>query len=59
VLVVDYKTGRAPEREQDIPVSHQLQMQAYAQALAVIFPDRDIEAALLYTSTARFFPVGS
>jgi len=59
VLVVDYKTGRAPEREQDIPASHRLQMQAYAQALAVIFPDRDIEAALLYTSIARFFPVGS
>ncbi|MGN6155100.1 MAG: double-strand break repair helicase AddA [Sphingomicrobium sp.] len=59
VLVVDYKTGRAPERAEDIPDSHRLQMEAYAQALAVIFPDRDIEAALLYTASARFFAVGS
>ncbi|HET9810825.1 MAG TPA: double-strand break repair helicase AddA [Sphingomicrobium sp.] len=55
VLVVDYKTGRAPERAGDIPESHRLQMDAYSQALAVIFPDRSIEAALLYTANARFF----
>jgi len=59
ILVVDYKTGRAPERPEDIPNSHRLQMEAYAQALSVIFPGRDIESALLYTATARFFPVGS
>jgi len=55
VLVVDYKTGRAPERQEDIPEAHRLQMQAYAQALSVIFPERDISAALLYTANARFF----
>jgi ATP-dependent helicase/nuclease subunit A len=59
VLVVDYKTGRAPERQGDIPDAHRLQMQAYAQALSVIFPDRDIQAALLYTSSAQFFAIGS
>jgi len=59
ILVVDYKTGRAPERDADIPASHRLQMQAYSQALAVIFPKRDIEAALLYTANAQFFTVGS
>ena len=59
VLVVDYKTGRAPERAEDIPASHRLQMEAYTQALAAIFPGRDIEAALLYTTSARFFQVGS
>jgi len=59
ILVVDYKTGRAPERAEDIPASHRLQMEAYAEALAVIFPKRDIEAALLYTSNGRFFTVGS
>ncbi len=59
VLVVDYKTGRAPDREEDIPESHRLQMQAYGQALAVIFPGRQVEAALLYTATAQFFAVGS
>ena len=59
VLVVDYKTGGSPQREQDIPAAHRLQMQAYAEALAVIFPNRTIEAALLYTATATFFTVGS
>jgi ATP-dependent helicase/nuclease subunit A len=59
ILVVDYKTGRAPERPEDIPNSHRLQMEAYAQALSVIFPGRDIESALLYTAAARFFLVGS
>jgi ATP-dependent helicase/nuclease subunit A len=59
VLVVDYKTGKAPEREEDIPQSHRLQMQAYRDALSVIFPDRGIESALLYTAAARFFTVGS
>lgn len=55
VTVVDYKTGRAPERGEDIPEAHRLQMQAYAQALAVIFPGRDVRAALLYTASAQFF----
>jgi ATP-dependent helicase/nuclease subunit A len=55
VLVVDYKTGRAPESEADIPKAHRLQMQAYSDALSVIFPQRDIGAALLYTASGRFF----
>ena len=57
ILVVDYKTGRAPASELEIPQSHRLQMQAYRDVLAVIFPDRHIEAALLYTASARFFPL--
>jgi ATP-dependent helicase/nuclease subunit A len=59
VLVVDYKTGRAPDRTEDIPKPHRLQILAYAEALSVIFPGRTIESALLYTATGRFFTVGS
>jgi ATP-dependent helicase/nuclease subunit A len=55
VVVVDYKTGRAPERDEDVPEAHRLQMQAYAEALRVIFPDRPVDAALLYTANARVF----
>lgn len=55
ILVVDYKTGRSPEREDDIPQAHRLQMGAYRDALSVIFPKRDIQCALLYTANARFF----
>lgn len=51
VRVVDFKTARrAPASIEAIPPYHLRQMAAYAGALAVIFPDRRIEAALLYTA---------
>jgi len=51
VLLVDFKTGRrAPAGLAQVPDHHLRQMSAYAAALAVIFPDLRIEAALLYTS---------
>ncbi|MFZ2997034.1 double-strand break repair helicase AddA [Sphingobium sp.] len=54
IQLVDFKTGRvAPLTAQDVPIAHVRQMAAYAAALAVIFPDRPIEAGLLYTSAPR------
>ena len=53
VRVVDYKTGRAPAGEADIPASHRAQMGAYVEALSVIFPGRKVQAALLYTASGR------
>ena len=54
VQVVDFKTGRiAPLGIDEVPAAHVRQMAAYAAALQVIFPDRRIEAALLYTSAPR------
>ena len=51
VRVVDFKTGRrAPSGPDGVPEGHLRQMSAYAAALAVIFPDRRIEAYLLYTA---------
>ncbi|ONF97552.1 double-strand break repair helicase AddA [Sphingomonas jeddahensis] len=51
VQVVDFKTGRfAPGGLEDVPSYHVRQMSAYAAALSVIFPDRPVEAALLYTA---------
>lgn len=51
VLVADFKTGRrAPARVADIPPAHLRQMAAYRAALRVVFPDRPVRAALLYTS---------
>jgi ATP-dependent helicase/nuclease subunit A len=55
VLVVDYKTGRAPAASAEIPASHLAQMSAYVDALSVIFPGRRVEAALLYTASATLF----
>lgn len=51
VLVADFKTGRsAPSRLEAVPAAHLRQMAAYRAALRVIFPDRPVEAALLYTA---------
>jgi len=56
VRVIDFKTGRrAPASIDAVPVYHLRQMAAYVAALAVIFPGRRIEAALLYTATASLF----
>ena len=51
VRVIDFKTGRSvPSGEDAIPAGHRAQMQAYADALRVIFPGRRVEASLLYTA---------
>ena len=56
VLLVDFKTGtRMPADLQAIPPAHLRQMSAYQAALAVIFPDRPVRAALLYTSGPCLF----
>ena len=53
VLAVDYKTNAAvPDRPETCPAGLLRQMGAYAHALAEIYPDRQIETALLWTRTA-------
>ncbi|HXC75106.1 MAG TPA: double-strand break repair helicase AddA [Sphingomicrobium sp.] len=53
VSVVDFKTGRVPDSDAAVPPSHRAQMQAYADALRVIFPGRAVRAALLYTAAPK------
>ena len=54
VRVIDFKTGRAvPSGLAAVPKAHRAQMEAYAEALKVIFPRRRIEASLLYTAGPR------
>ncbi len=54
VLVVDYKTGRrVPETPAAAPAHHLAQMAAYVAALEIIFPGRQVRAALLYTAGPR------
>lgn len=56
VRLVDFKTGsRAPKDVSDVPIAHLRQMAAYVAALETIFPNRRIEAALLYTATPALF----
>jgi len=60
VLLIDFKTGRrAPAALDQVPDHHLRQMSAYAAALGVIFPDRPVEAALLYTSGPILIPLPS
>ncbi|WP_176591120.1 double-strand break repair helicase AddA [Sphingobium sp. EM0848] len=58
VQLVDFKTGRiSPLTVEEVPLAHIRQMAAYAAALQVIFPDRRIEASLLYTAAPRLIPL--
>lgn len=58
VLVADFKTARRPPAALDgVPQSTLKQMGAYAAALAVIYPDRAIEAAVLYTQTPQLIVI--
>jgi ATP-dependent helicase/nuclease subunit A len=58
VLVVDYKTGaHVPADARDVARAYLRQMAAYTAALAVIFPGRRIEAALLYSAEPRLVPL--
>jgi ATP-dependent helicase/nuclease subunit A len=59
VSVIDFKTGRVPRGETDIPASHRAQMTAYIDALKVIFPGRSIGAALLYTAGPQLFELAA
>jgi ATP-dependent helicase/nuclease subunit A len=54
VTVIDYKTGRhVPESAAAVQPAYLRQMAAYRGALAAIFPERRIDAALLYTAGPR------
>ncbi|HEX9647324.1 MAG TPA: double-strand break repair helicase AddA [Alphaproteobacteria bacterium] len=54
VLVVDYKTGRAPPaRPEDVPGAYLRQMAGYRAGLCAIYPDRPVRCALLWTEGPR------
>lgn len=58
VLVVDYKTNRPPPSEvSEVDPAYLDQMALYRGLLAQVFPDRRIEAALVWTHTARLMPL--
>jgi ATP-dependent helicase/nuclease subunit A len=57
--VLDFKTGKVPADEASIPAAHRAQMQAYVEALQVIFPTREVKAALLYTAGPRLFELAA
>ena len=58
VLVADFKTARRPPASlEEVPRSTLAQMAAYAAALGVIYPDRVVEAAVLYTQVPQLIAI--
>jgi ATP-dependent helicase/nuclease subunit A len=58
VLVVDYKTNRpAPARVEDADPAYLGQMAAYAAVLRALYPERRVEAALLWTDGPKLTPL--
>jgi ATP-dependent helicase/nuclease subunit A len=59
ISVIDFKTGRVPASDEDAPDAHIAQMRAYAEALRVIFPGREVRAALLYTGGPKLIELSA
>jgi ATP-dependent helicase/nuclease subunit A len=59
VSVIDFKTGKVPATDADIPNAHRAQMRAYVKALQIIFPGRQVGASLLYTAGPKLIALTS
>ena len=58
VLIIDYKTNRrAPAGVADVADVYLYQLAAYRLALSLIFNDKTIKAALLWTESARILEI--
>lgn len=58
VLVIDFKTNRpAPDRIEDADENYIRQMAAYWAVLSEIYPDRPVEAALVWTDGPKLMEV--
>ena len=58
VLAVDFKSNKViPRLAAGVPEGILRQMGAYAAALAMIYPDKRIETAVLWTQTAELMPL--
>ncbi|WP_342591959.1 double-strand break repair helicase AddA [Jiella sonneratiae] len=58
VLIVDYKTNRPPPEELDeVPAAYVLQLALYRALVAPLYPERRVEAALIFTEAPRLIEV--
>ena len=58
VLIIDYKSNRpAPDRAEDAAIAYQRQMAGYVALLRQIYPDKTVEAALLWTDGPKLTPL--
>jgi ATP-dependent helicase/nuclease subunit A len=58
LLAVDFKTNRiVPDRPEDVPEGLLRQLGAYLHLLTPLYPNHRIDAAILWTATARLMPL--
>ena len=58
VLAIDFKTNvTVPPSPDQVPEGLLRQMAAYAHALALIYPDKLVETAIVWTRTAQLMPL--
>ncbi len=54
VKILDFKTGRrTPESINDVPIAYLKQVAAYARLIGDIYPQKQVETALLWTEDAK------
>ena len=58
ILAVDFKTNRVvPDQQEDVPEGILRQMGAYLHSLRQVYPEHDIDVAILWTHTATLMPL--
>ena len=58
ILAIDFKTNRlTPDRAADVPEGILRQMGAYAAMLTAIWPDREVQTAILWTARPLLMPL--
>jgi ATP-dependent helicase/nuclease subunit A len=58
VVIIDYKSNRpAPDRAEDAAIAYQRQMAGFVALLRQIYPDKTVEAALLWTDGPKLTPL--
>ncbi len=54
IFIIDYKSNRPPPKDvQDVPTIYIKQMKAYADIMNIIYPNRKIRSALIWTDGAE------
>jgi ATP-dependent helicase/nuclease subunit A len=60
VLIVEFKTDRTvPETPEQVSQGYVTQLALYARAAAALFPNRDVECAVLWTAAPRLDAISS
>jgi ATP-dependent helicase/nuclease subunit A len=60
VLIVDYKTNHAPpQREAETPQAYIQQLARYRAVVALLYPQRTVRAALLWTETPEIMEISA